>query len=350
MPISDDQLRAYLEEFQDEADEGWQQERLEKKQELGELLAEDDLDEFGEGSIRELIRNLWAFESWTNKDYLVEQVLNAGEEEVRDQMTAAVTETQDHGTAFDELLEIPQFGPATASEILSFLHSTECAIINRPTREGLDTLSYGSDIPSRINTGEDYVEYMALMQDVLERVEENMDVESPTVVLDDFIDLDYFLWWLSEKETEGETTGEGEDEGFDVWSHNDVQDMLETIGDGLGFQVRKEYEAAPRARIDVVWKTRIANLGSIGYAFEVHNSGQEDSAILNIQKAINEDPDIQRGVIVSTPEQLEDFRNEIRSLGDFANAVSYLSVGDVAKADRLQSELRDILREANLAD
>jgi len=121
------------------------------------------------------------------------------------------------------------------------------------------------------------------------------------------------------------------------------------IGDGLGFQIQKEYEAAPRARIDVVWKTRIANLGSVGYAFEVHNSGQADSAILNIQKAINEDPDIQRGVIVTTPEQIDDFQDEITSLGDFANSVSYFSVGDVVRADRLQGELREILQDANLA-
>lgn len=349
MPVSDDELRSHLRTFQKEADESWQQDRLAKKQELRELLDEDELDEFGEGNLRELIRSLWAFESWTNKDYLVEQALEAGEDEIRDRLTAAVS-TQDHATAYEELLEIPQFGPATASEILSFLHPSECAIVNRPTREGLDALSYSSEVPSQITTGDKYAEYMDVMKGLLDQVEANLDVDSPTVALDDFIDLDYFLWWLAEAETGGGSIGEPDEGGFEKWSHDDIQEKLGTIGDGLGFQIQKEYEAAPRARIDVVWKTRIANLGSVGYAFEVHNSGQADSAILNIQKAINEDPDIQRGVIVTTPEQIDDFQDEITSLGDFANSVSYLAVGDVVRADRLQGELREILQDANLAN
>jgi len=221
MSISDDQLQTHLNSFQNEADEGWQQERLEKKQELGDLLAEDELEDFGEGNLRELIRNLWAFQSWTNKDYLVEQALDAGEDEVRNRLTAAVTESQDYAAAYDELLEIPQFGPATASEILSFLHPTECAIINRPTREGLEALSYSSDVPSQIITGDNYVEYMSVMRDVMDRVENNLNVDSPTVALDDFIDLDYFLWWLSQEETNGGTGGT-EEGGFDVWSHDDI--------------------------------------------------------------------------------------------------------------------------------
>lgn len=59
MPVSDDELRSHLRTFQKEADESWQQDRLAKKQELRELLDEDDLDEFGEGNLRELdqIRN-----------------------------------------------------------------------------------------------------------------------------------------------------------------------------------------------------------------------------------------------------------------------------------------------------
>lgn len=350
MPISDNQLQSHLRDFQTEADETWQQERLAKKQEIKDLLAEDELDDFGEGSLRELIRSLWAFQSWNNKDYIVEQVLTVGEEEVQQRLASAVSESVDYDVAFDELCEIPQFGSSTASEILSFLNPDDCGIYNRPTREGLDVLSYGAEVPSQIDSGEEYLEYMDTMDEVLSQVEDNLAVESSTVALDDFIDLDYFLWWLSEEEVEGGHTGEPEGTGFDMWSHSDVQDMLETIGDGLGFQVRREYEAAPRARLDVVWKTRIANLGSIGYAFEVHNSGQPDSAILNIQKAINEDPDIQQGVIVSTPEQIENFEEEIRSLGDFANLVSYLSVGNVAEANDLIKELRDILREANLAD
>lgn len=350
MPIADDQLQSILREFQADADESWQQDRLAKKQQLRDLLAADDLDEFGEGSLRQLIRTLWAFEGWTNKDYLVEQALDAGIDEIRAKLTIAVSDSQDHAAAFDALLDIPQFGPATASEILSFLYPTECAIINRPTREGLATLSYGSDMPSRLTTGEDYVIYLNMMAEVLDQVQANHDVDDPTVQLDDFVDLDYFLWWLSDQDTDGEPPGESEGEGFDRWSHSEIQTKVEAIGDGLGFQVRTEYEAAPRARIDVVWKTRIANLGSIGYAFEVHHAGSADSAILNIQKAINRDPEIQRGVIVSTPNQIEEFKQEVESLGDFASSVSYLSVADVVEADELQSDLRDILRTAGLAD
>lgn len=74
------------------------------------------------------------------------------------------------------------------------------------------------------------------------------------------MDLDYFLHHLSEVEDQT-----GETEKPDEPSHDEVQTMLERIGQGFGFDVQTEYQLAAGARIDVRWKSRIANLGTISY-------------------------------------------------------------------------------------
>lgn len=74
--------------------------------------------------------------------------------------------------------------------------------------------------------------------------------------------------------------------------------------------MQTECQLAAGARIDVRWKSRVANLGTISYFFEVHHSGSRDSAILNLKKAENNADGVQRLAIVSDPEQLEEEQSE----------------------------------------
>lgn len=78
-----------------------------------------------------------------------------------------------------------------------------------------------------------------------------------------------------------------------------------------------------------LWRTRIANLGTIAYAFEVHRRGSRDSAILNLQR-VNRDTSIQKVILVSTDEELDEFRKEISSLDEgFRKAAGYFRVDDL---------------------
>ena len=98
------------------------------------------------------------------------------------------------------------------------------------------------------------------------------------------------------------------------------------------------------ARIDAIWRSRVANLGTIAYAFEVHRRGSRDSAILNLQR-VRRDPAIQKVIVVSSKRELENFKKEIAHLDEgFRNSVGYFEVHDLQRAlDYLQS-FKDILK------
>jgi hypothetical protein len=346
MPISNQKFTAHIDAFEEAVDgDEWHESRLQKKQDLPELLSEERLSEFEEGDVRELVRSLWAFGNWTDKDYIVGKILQDGIEPIRTQLQTALHETEDRAAVFGALLEVPRFGPAVASEILMFMRPGECGIVNRRARDALSVLSYEDEIPKRIDSGEDYEDYMATLSSVLDRVQENQP-ESAPVTISDYVDLDYFLYHLSESEDQTGETVESDEP-----SHDEVQTMLERIGQGLGFDVQTEYQLAAGARIDVRWKSRVANLGTISYFFEVHHSGSRDSAILNLKKAENNADGVQRLAIVSDPEQLEDFQENIDAFSaDFGESVALISNEDVVELDETVDELQTQLKDVGLME
>ena len=87
----------------------------------------------------------------------------------------------------------------------------------------------------------------------------------------------------------------------------------------------------------------------IGYAFEVHRRGNRDGALLNLMKAQNKDPTIQKLVIVSTQDQIEKFKDEADAISaDLAKSLAYFEVSQVQKAENRLSDLQDILQTAEL--
>lgn len=345
MPISDQELSNLYENFREyEASEGeeFSQERRDKKKFFQKKLSLEELDDLSEGDIRELIREFWAFEMWTNKDYLVEEMLEEGIELFRGKLQKALYESSNNGRAYDILNEeVRMMGPASASELLTCVFPNECGIWNEKARRGLEILSYSGDLPleKKKIDGKEYEKFNKSLAEVSERLEKVGDG------LEDFLELDYFLFYVVT-----ETTEEKE-EPVEDFSHDDMIETLLEIGDGLGFDVDKEYQAGPGARIDVRWSTKVANLGRIAYAFEVQRKGSRDSAILNLQKARNADPSLQKLVIVSTVEQLKKFRSEIDALDEnFRKFVSYMSVDKVMSASQKLRDLKVLLQEAGLME
>ena len=113
--------------------------------------------------------------------------------------------------------------------------------------------------------------------------------------------------------------------------------------------MQTEYQLAAGARIDVRWKSRVANLGTISYFFRVHHDGSRDSAILNLKKAETNADGVQRLAIVSDPDKLDRFRADIDAFSaDFADSVSYLSIEEVVELDELVGDLQDQLQEVGL--
>jgi hypothetical protein len=150
------------------------------------------------------------------------------------------------------------------------------------------------------------------------------------------------LFYISLK---GEDSGvppvpEPEDGDFD---HNAVIEQLLELGDGLGFEVAKEFFVVRGCKIDAIWRSRVANLGTIAYAFEVHRRGSRDSAILNLQR-VRRDPSVQKVIVVSSKDELERFKGEIESLDEsFRNSVGYFEVRALQHALNNLQNLKDIL-------
>ena len=160
----------------------------------------------------------------------------------------------------------------------------------------------------------------------------------------DLLAVDYFLYeiWYVEKE-KVEIRGDVIEEAYE-FDHNEVRDFINEIGVQLGFETDTEKSIAHGARVDVVWRAKIANLGVVTYVFEVHKKGSIDSLILNLQRALN-NPTVQKIIAVSDKAQLEKIRGEIKSLPEiFRKTLTFWEVSD---AIRTHEKLSEVIRSIN---
>jgi hypothetical protein len=61
----------------------WKEERREKDAFFEKYFSEQAIDNLEEGTLRELIHILWAFNRWTNKDWLFQEMLRSGLSQIR---------------------------------------------------------------------------------------------------------------------------------------------------------------------------------------------------------------------------------------------------------------------------
>lgn len=347
-------LPRFREFLQSEQGQRWEMERREKDAFFDKhFRTEAALNELDEGTLRELIQRLWAFEVWTNKDYLLEEMLKSGIETIRSAFKRLLREDEPVQSRFDYARQsIRMLGAAGISEILCHLNKVEYPIWNRRAKAGLLYLGVSEeDLPKSSQiSGNQYAVFCKTVRNLFEAIRED-------AVLDDLFDFDYLLFFISmevqgkETEVQGKETSVASRATFleGDFGHDTVMEQLLELGDGLGFEVEKEFSVAHGARVDVLWRSRIANLGTISYAFEVHRRGSRDSAILNLQKVIHQDPSIQKVVLVSSDDELNAFRREISFLPEgFRNAVGYFEVGSLQLALNHLRSLKDILKSLGL--
>jgi hypothetical protein len=350
-PININLLRSVLPRFRSflqTEGEQWQKERQEKDKFFACYFSEEQIDSLDEGVLRELIHILWAFNSWTNKDWPLQEMLRSGLPVIRDAFKQLLYGADPLPNRFDGIKKtVRMMGAACISEILAHHDHTEYSIWNRRSRQGLIALGVDeSDLPKSAQiSGAQYPAYCKLAQDVRSQVAE------VDPLFDDLMKLDLLLYYIALEEMGSDTAAEAsvtmqsEGENFE---HDVVVDQVIELGDGLGFEVQKEFSVMPGCRIDAIWRSRVANLGTISYAFEVHRKGSRDSTILNLQR-IRRDPTIQKVVIVSSKDELDRFKREIPSLDEgFRNAVGYFEVRDLQRALCHVQGLKEILNALGL--
>jgi hypothetical protein len=322
----------------------WREERQEKDRFFAKYFSEAEIDNLEEGTLRELIHILWAFNGWTNKDWLLEEMLRSGLPEIRTAFRQLLFGDAPVAKRFDLVkTKVRMMGAACVSEILAHHDHEKYPIWNSRSRQGLASLGiHESLLPKSAQiSGSQYANFCKLVQDVRNQIV----VKYPE--FSDLFELDFLLYFVSLHEWKVETPGPipVPSEDFD---HGAVIDQVLELGDGLGFEVQKEFSVMRGCRIDAIWRSRVANLGTIAYAFEVHRKGSRDSAILNLQR-VRRDPTIQKVVVVSSQDELEKFKSEIASLDEgFRTSVGYFEVHDLQRAlDHLQG-LKGILRTLGL--
>jgi hypothetical protein len=331
-----DLFREYMNSEQFQEDQAKRRERVTLFQEK----LPQRLDDFSEADVDAIVSQLWASRIWGNKDYLAQKIItDNGIDKLRHHLRQLM-ESDEPSRAYTRFLNaIKGLGPASTTEMLTYLHPQECGIWNRQARDALRALG----ITEHVNLNKYKIssrEYRVFNQLLQAIAGELRRAGIPDV---DLLLVDFFLYEVAQSAKAGippkrePRIEEGE---FD---HDEIRDLLADIGGSLGFDTDTEVKVAHGARVDVVWRARIANLGLVTYVFEFHRSGSMDSLILNLQKA-HSAPSVQKVVAVSDEEQLDKIRDECEGLPDgFRRALRFWEVLDVLETgEHLQKAMASI--------
>jgi hypothetical protein len=309
------------------------------------FFAKGRIDDLDEGVLRELVTLLWSFSGWTNKDWLVSQMLKSGLPKVKEAFKTLLYSEKPLAKRFDEMREIDRMGSATVSEILAQFDNNNYPIWNRRAKSSLIKMGINPNLLPKVSqiTGSQYEEYVKVVKPVFATINKSY----PEIT--DLLKLDFLLYYISaliEEKADKALVGLETEEKFD---HKSIIEQILRLGDSLGFDVDDEVKVTRGCVIDAVWRSKIANLGMITYAFEVQKSGSRDSAILNLQRISIADPTVQKVVFVAIDSEIEKIKNEISSLREeFRDSVGYFNVKDLQEALAHQESLKKILASIGL--
>ncbi len=293
--------------------------------------------ELSEADVNELVAMLWASEIWGNKQYLAQKIItDNGIEKLRHELGLLLNTSVPPETRYERFVkEIKGLGPASVTEMLCYIQPETCGIWNRKARQALKILGLGNYVnPDKYRlSASEYKTFNQLLCSISEELKVAGFREA------DLLFVDFFLYEVSQTTPGPEP---GPPEGFD---HDEIRDLIQDIGVMLGFDADTEVPVAHGARVDVVWRARIGNLGMVTYVFEVHKSGSIDSLLLNLQKA-KSSPTVQKVIAVSDEGQLEKIKSESEGLPEeFRRALEFWPVEEVQRVgENLRSTMEIINR------
>ncbi|MCE7947816.1 MAG: hypothetical protein DYG88_10350 [Chloroflexi bacterium CFX4] len=313
------------------------------------LLTPEALHSMTELELGQIVSSLWANHQWGNKSYLVDKLIAANSlpaiaKHLRDLLWGA----EEVGRRYDTFRRaIKGLGAASITELLAFAHPQTCGVWNDAARGALEILGLRDVLPALRKaqiSGHEYRRFNALLA-LLQAALESFGIEGL-----DYLDLNSFLymvWELGREQVRPMQPPSAEDD-TDDFDHDAVVDQLVNIGQWLGFVAEKEKIVARGAKVDAIWQARIANLGVVTYVFEVQRRGSVDSLILNLQRAQN-NPTVQRLIVVARAESLERIRGEIATLPEsFRKSVGFMEVSEAVRAAELIGELSGIIGRLEL--
>lgn len=301
-------------------DENWA-ERKERK-EYYQSFNKSKLLAMTEEEFLEYISKLWSMLIWGNKKYVVDKLIaDNGFTILKRQLVNLLygeTAIEKRWDAF--LKDVKGLGPATISELLTYVNPREYVIFNKTT-----ILCYtylGIPNMPKYNyqyTGKKYVEVCTIAKQIAAEMG-NLGINDT-----DLLAVDYFLWDeilpFAEKKVPDNKPHAAPVTNVPVSAkdtkslHDEIKEKLVAIGELLGFESRAEVRITAGAVVDAVWEAKIGNMGKAIYVFEVQSKGSIDSLILNLKKAQN-NAAVQAVVAVADEAQLARIIKESKGVID----------------------------------
>lgn len=295
--------------------------------------------ELSEADIDGLVVMLWASQFWGNKQYLVQKIISAnGIDRLRQELKLLLDTSTPVAVRYDRFLrEVKGLGPASLTEMLCYIQPETCGVWNQKARQALKMLGLDTYIsPDKYRlSGNEYETF----NQVLHAIGEELKAAQFQNV--DLLLVDCFLYEVSLTEIP-ESRRPEPPEQFD---HDEIRDLIQSVGVMLGFDADTEVQIGHGAKVDVVWRARIGNLGLVTYVFEVHKSGSMDSLLLNLQKA-KSSATVQKVIAVSDEVQLEKIKHESEGLPEeFRRALAFWPAVEVQKVgESLQAAMEVVNR------
>jgi len=296
----------------------------------------------------EIIKKLWAARFWGNKDYLINNILKKNDfKEISKEISYLYLNKGTPGDRYERFLnKIKGMGPSMVTELICHIDPKNAGIWNDKARKALAWLE-AEDIPYDTYkiTGKEYNKFNNFLKVISD------DFKRKNYEDVDLLFVDYFLWEVWERLAKNEKIVEIESSGeIKESTHNELRDKISEIGSWLGFEVETEKLVAARARVDVIWRAKIANLGTVSYVFEVQHRGSIDSLMVNLQKA-QKSFTVQKLVIVSDLEQTEKIRKEIEDMPEnFRKAVVFWTLEDVQNTHQNLEQVTDSIAKLKLME
>lgn len=317
--------------------------RSERKRYFYNLFSKD----FDEFTFSEIIKRLWASQIWSNKEYLVTKIIkDNGIEKLKAEFSKVISEKTTPGERYERFLgRIKGMGPSMVTELICYANPKEAGIWNDKARKALMWLEV-KDLPYskyKIN-GREYDEFNKFLSELAV-------VLSKSYREIDLLFVDYFLWEIWDKFVKNQ---QGVDQvklvAKNVSRHDEVRDRIAAIGSWLGFETETEKLVAPGAKVDAVWRAKVANLGEVYYVFEVQDRGSIDSLILNLHRAQSK-PTVQKLIAVSDAEQLIKIQKEVSTMPEnFRRAIAFWESDEVEKVYQSLEQITDSIKGLNLLE
>ncbi|MBM3910866.1 MAG: hypothetical protein FJ356_04380, partial [Thaumarchaeota archaeon] len=298
---------------QELVDQKWIKLRKERHKIISKILSRENIENLSELDFRKIIKDLWAFVGWNNKDWVVDNIIkNNGFTNIRNSLSKLLYSQEPLEQRFDNC-QIRDMGPASITEIMSFVDPEKYCIWNIKPRKvfpllGIDQLPQKVYKYSQIS-GSDYVKVNEIMKDMLKILSDhgydNLDL----------LALDLFIWIIfderdkTRKEKKPEKISEKTSREIQLriqdLTHWDAIGLIVELGNTLGFDTyiadpSKKYKGKPLSQLatseDVPEQCKnISGIESIDviwfkfeppfYLFEVEDKGTMREALHRLYQA-----------------------------------------------------------------